>query len=169
MIPVFSDMIQRFGLTRPVRDEIETVPDILEEKGFKRISWQDLPSRDFFYPDTMQNGLSELHRFFIHSAETKEYLRTLEARLFSASTLFAALSELHISLIESFVPRMMLKEQCEKETLFSRYAPFLIMARDETGETLGYVVKPDVKGIMVWFALTEDETALILEQVPQMH
>lgn len=168
----FADVTQTlFGGLKDLLHVPQDPLDVsMRRAGFRVKDHNELPSREFHYPEFVANGNPELHRFVgwgkeITAPESRKALSDLEIILRSATKFYIGSGEAIVKIIEEQVPRMQIREQYERATIYSRYEPFLVVARMSEGPPHVFVVKPDVNPNMIWFSLTSDEQDAVFSKI----
>jgi len=130
---------------------------LVQNYGFKKTSYEKLPTIDFLYPDYTANGNSEDFRFFPKlRSELRERSKIVRENL-AGKSLVWTLDEQTMLEVDKIVPRLGLDDQISgKINSIYSYSPFLFVGQNEK-DFAAYVVKPVIDASMAWFELTNEE------------
>ncbi len=158
-------------MTEEKQTNQEIVKSLVHKYGFKRTSYDSLPTIDFVYPDFVQDCNREDFRF---SHEVRRELAKREGVVRESLRDKELIWSNHpglVMLADSTAPRVGLGDIINGKinSVYSFYAPMLFLGfGKEENEFVAYPVKAiplddRIGGQMFWHQLTEEETSSLYE------
>ncbi|MCD6464089.1 hypothetical protein J7L02_01020 [Candidatus Woesearchaeota archaeon] len=141
------------------KDLYQLLESLVKEYGFKKVkNMSKLPTIDFVYPNTIQDGNTESFRFDdVLRMRLAKRSSIVKEQLAGKKIAYTSDEDLLLE-VSNIIPRLGLKELINNEiNSVYAYKPLVFIAADEK-EFVAYVVKPIVDYSMVWFELTPEET-----------